>query len=79
MSRRDRSRHRRLAVASCAHACIEARLLDATRRRGGYSIPQGSCPAGHGQITDVALSTRYNDLAFTCSGGGLYPRDVGPK
>jgi hypothetical protein len=68
-----------VAFGNGAHACIEVRLLDATQRRGGYSIPQGACPSGQGTVTDVAVSTRYNYLAFTCSGGGLYLHYVGPK
>jgi hypothetical protein len=62
-----------------AHACVEVRLLDSTRKRGGYDIPQGACPDGQGTVTDVALSSRYNYLAFTCSSGGLYLHYVGEK
>lgn len=61
------------------HACLEVSLLDATHRRGGYDIPQGACPAGQGDVADVTLSSRYNYLAFTCTGGGLYLHYVGPK
>lgn len=68
-----------VAFGNGNHACLEVRLLDKTQRRGGYSIPQGACPAGQGPVTDVAVSTRYNYLAFTCRGGGLYLHYVGPK
>ncbi|MEV4422381.1 hypothetical protein AB0L40_20755 [Patulibacter sp. NPDC049589] len=61
------------------HACLEVSLLDATHRRGGYDIPQGACPAGQGTVADVTVSSRYNYLAFTCTGGGLYLHYVGPK
>jgi hypothetical protein len=46
---------------------------------GGYARPQGSCPAGQGSVTGVAVSTRYNYVAFTCGGGGLYLYYVGAK
>jgi hypothetical protein len=61
------------------HVCVEVRLLDKTRKRGGYDIPQGACPTGQGSVTDVALSSRYNYLAFTCSTGALFMHYVGPK
>ncbi|MSW52334.1 MAG: hypothetical protein F2817_15790 [Actinobacteria bacterium] len=68
-----------VAFGNGRHACLEVRLLDRTQRRGGYSIPQGACPVGQGTVSDVAVSTRYNYLAFTCTGGGLYLHYVGPK
>jgi hypothetical protein len=61
------------------HVCVEVSLLDATHRRGGYDIPQGSCPVGQGTVADVAVSSRYNYVAFTCTGGGLFLHYVGPK
>jgi hypothetical protein len=61
------------------HVCVEVRLLDSTRKRGGYDIPQGACPDGQGSVTDVAVSSRYNYLAFTCSTGGLFLHYVGGK
>ena len=61
------------------HVCVEVSLLDPTHRRGGFDIPQGACPAGQGSVTDVAVSSRYNYVAFTCSTGGLYLHYVGPK
>lgn len=61
------------------HLCVEVSLLDSTHRRGGYDIPQGACPAGQGTVADVAVSSRYNYVAFTCSAGGLYLHYVGPK
>lgn len=30
-------------------------------------------------MTDVAVSSRYNDVAFTCSTGGFFLHYVGPK
>lgn len=59
--------------------CVEVSLLDSPHRRGGYDIPQGACPAGQGDVTDVAVSSRYDHVAFTCQGGALYLHDVGPK
>ena len=61
------------------HLCVEVSLLDSTHRRGGYDIPQGACPAGQGDVADVTVSSRYNYVAFTCQGGGLYLHYVGPK
>lgn len=59
--------------------CVEVSLLDASHRRGGYDIPQGACPAGQGNVVDVAVSARYNYVAFTCTGGGMYLHYVGAK
>jgi hypothetical protein len=68
-----------IAFGNGVHACLEVELIDETRRRGGYSIPQGQCPEGQGTVTDVSVSTRYNYLAFSCSGGALFLQYVGPK
>jgi hypothetical protein len=68
-----------VAFGNRNHACLEVSLLDATHRRGGYSIPQGACPAGQGNVADLTVSSRYNYLAFTCTGGGLFLHYVGPK
>lgn len=57
-------------------ACLIVQVLE-TGKQGGYGIPQGKCPSG--DVTDVGVSTRYNYLAFSCSGGGLYLYYVGGK
>ncbi|MEV4418663.1 hypothetical protein AB0L40_01650 [Patulibacter sp. NPDC049589] len=62
-----------------ANVCLQVRLLGSDPRSGGYDIPQGACPAGQGDVTDVSVSTRYNYLAFACSKGGLYLQYVGGK
>lgn len=57
-------------------ACLIVQVLE-TGKQGGYAVPQGKCPSG--EVTDVGVSTRYNYLAFSCSGGGLYLYNVGGK
>jgi hypothetical protein len=56
---------------------LQVRLLDGGDY-GGYVRPQGVCPLGQGDVTSVAVSTRYNYTAFTCQGGGLFGFYVGP-
>jgi len=46
---------------------------------GGYDRSQGTCPEGQGNVVDVAVSTRYNYLAFSCQGGAVYLQYVGGK
>jgi len=45
---------------------------------GGYVRPQGVCPPQQGEVTSVAVSTRYNYTVFSCAKGGLYLFYVGP-
>jgi hypothetical protein len=64
------------AFGNGTFACLIVQVLD-SGKKGGYAIPQGQCPAG--QVSDVGVSTRYNYLAFSCTGGGLYLFYVGGK
>jgi hypothetical protein len=64
------------AFGNGTFACLIVQVLD-SGKKGGYAIPQGKCPAG--AVADVGVSTRYNYLAFSCTGGGLYLYYVGPK
>lgn len=66
------------AFGNGSYACLIVQVLE-TGKQGGYGVPQGECPGGKGAVTDVGVSTRYNYLAFTCSGGGLYLYYVGGK
>lgn len=65
-----------VAFGNGPFACLQVQVLE-TGKQGGYGVPQGRCPDGN--VTDVGVSTRYNYLAFTCSGGGLYLYYVGGK
>jgi hypothetical protein len=65
-----------VAFGNGAFACLLVQVLE-TGKTGGYAIPQGQCESG--DVTDVGVSTRYNYLAFSCSGGGLYLFHVGGK
>lgn len=64
------------AFGNGTYACLVVQVLD-SGKKGGYAIPQGKCPAG--TVSDVGVSTRYNYLAFSCTGGGLYLYYVGGK
>jgi len=64
------------AFGNGPYACLVVQVLE-SGKEGGYGVPQGKCPSGN--VTDVGVSTRYNYLAFTCSGGGLYLYWVGGK
>ncbi|MDO9407578.1 hypothetical protein [Patulibacter sp.] len=66
------------AFGNGPNACLIVQVLD-SGKTGGYDVPQGQCPAGQGDVTDVGVSTRYNYLAFSCSRGGLYLYHVGGK
>jgi hypothetical protein len=57
---------------------VRVRVLESLKF-GGYDRAQGTCPEGQGDVTHVAVSTRYNYVAFTCEGGGLYLQHVGEK
>jgi hypothetical protein len=67
-----------VAFGNGPYACLRVQVLE-SGKDGGYGIPQGRCPLARGRVTDVGVSTRYNYLAFTCSGGGLYLFYVGGK
>lgn len=47
-------------------------------RAGGYARPQGTCTDGTA-VTGVAVSARYNYVAFTCAGGALLMHHVGGR
>jgi hypothetical protein len=64
------------AFGNGTFACLIVQVLD-SGKKGGYAIPQGQCPSG--TVSDVGVSTRYNYLAFSCTGGGLYLYYVGGK
>jgi hypothetical protein len=66
------------AFGNGGYACLIVQVLE-TAKEGGYGVPQGYCPEGKGEVSDVGVSTRYNYLAFSCSGGGLYLYYVGGK
>lgn len=66
------------AFGNGTNACLIVQVLD-SGKRGGYDVPQGQCPDGQGEVSDVGVSTRYNYLAFSCTGGGLYLFHVGGK
>jgi hypothetical protein len=67
-----------VAFGNGTNACLIVQVLD-SGKTGGYDVPQGQCPDGRGDVTDVGVSTRYNYLAFSCSGGGLHLYHVGGK
>ena len=70
-----------IAFGNGAGACVKVEVIvgPKTGQTGGYDIPQGGCPEGQGTVADVSLSTRYNYVAFTCTGGGLYHYWIGDK
>lgn len=53
--------------------------LYAVSNRFGKKRPQGYCPAGQGDVSDLSTSSRGNYIVFSCAGGDAYLTYIGPK
>jgi hypothetical protein len=45
----------------------------------GKKLPQGYCPNGQGDVSQVFSSARGNYLVFSCAGGNSYLTYIGDK